>query len=136
MLTMTISAPATALRIGTLVLMRATSRFPVRLSCVERFVAVTGIPVAFAIAWLNRVVKLGHPPQSSWAKPTESPIVTRFQPAGLALADELGTALKVDAPALAEGDMCAWHAPSKAVTVTSRAETFRRLVTGPGSASV
>jgi hypothetical protein len=97
-------------------------------------VAETGIPVAFAIAWLNRVVKLGHPPQSSWAKPTESPIVTRFQP-GLLLAAELGMGLDVGAPALGEAETAAWQAPSNRVAIARRAETCRRLVTGFRSAS-
>jgi hypothetical protein len=135
MLTMMMSAAATALRIGALLLMRATSRFPVRLSCVERFVARTGIPVVFAIAWPNRVVKLGHPPQSSWAKPTESPIVTRLQP-GLLLAAELGTGLDVDGSALGDAETAAWHALSNRVPIARRAETCRRFVTGFRSASV
>src|SRR5437870_2043297 len=135
MLTMTILAAATAARIAALVLIRTSSRFPVRLSCVDRFLALTGFPLVFVIAWRNRVVKLGHPPQSSWANPMESPIVTRFQPAGPALAAALGMGLDVSPSALGASDTAARHAPSSTVKVASSAETCRPLVIGSRSAS-
>jgi hypothetical protein len=62
-------------------------------------------------------------------------MVTTVQPAGLVLGDDPGVVPDGEAAALADGDAWAWQAQSRTVAVTRRADTCRRLVIAPRSAS-